>query len=215
MRAFGDPSPKIAGDRTASDWANRKVELVTGSNPERWIAVFDDFFVERMETRYLRPIETLLGEKSLAGEGFSIVAIQCSLIEFLGAMLAGKLYRYRRKKKDPPLEAHEYSDGKEMFIQFLTTATPFRKTFSDGAVARDFYENVRCGLLHEARTKKGWRINTRSERGLIVDHAVKIVWRDELQLALREFISWYRQELARSEALQVAFVRKFDNLCEQ
>jgi hypothetical protein len=45
-----------------------------------------------------------------------------------------------------------------LIISFLMTRTPFKEDFKTENMARDFYEGVRCGLLHEARTKNGWTI---------------------------------------------------------
>ena len=90
------------------------------------------------------------------GEGFSIVALQCSLIEFLASTLEGKSYKYCPSKA-VKCDVHEYCNSKALYIRFLRSEHPFSQYFNE-ATARDFYENVRCPLLHEARTKGRWRI---------------------------------------------------------
>ena len=42
----------------------------------------------------------------------------------------------------------------------------------------------------------------------------KIVYRDRFHAALLEFIEWYRGALPSDAALQAAFIRKFDSLCQ-
>lgn len=90
---------------------------------------------------------------------------------------------------------------------------PFKDHFTTENIARDFYEGVRCGLLHEARTKGGWTIWTRHSSGGTIDAAQKIVYRDNFQADLLAFVEWYKAELPSDTALQDAFIRKFDSLC--
>lgn len=204
---------KIAGCRTVTEWKASKADLKVGGDAAPWQRAFENFFVERLTTRYFAPIEAIRGLQNDSGEGFSIVAIQCSLIEFLGSTLEGKSYRYNPGKK-LKLGEFEYDGGKAMFISFLTTAPPFKSVFDD-ALSKVFYEGVRNGLIHEARTKGGWKIKkTRPTQGPFVDGLTKIVWRDDLQRAFDEFIEWYRAELPKNKDYQQAFIRKFDALCE-
>ena len=147
----------------------------------------------------------------MRGEGFSIVAIQCSLIEFLESTIQGKSYRYVRKG-DPPLGQHEYSNSGNIFESFLVNRTPFNGEFTP-QLAHDFYVSVRCGVLHEARTKNGWTILAKSKTGQVVDANLKIVYRDNFQSSLLDFVEWYKRELPSRRDLQEAFLRKFNSLC--
>jgi hypothetical protein len=81
-------------------------------------------------------------------------------------------------------------------------------------LAREFYEGVRCGLLHEARAKGRWRIRVKSPALNIVSATPKIVHRDNFSAALLEFIDWYKAALPSDRTLQEAFIRKFDSLCQ-
>ena len=91
--------------------------------------------------------------------------------------------------------------------------TPFSNDFKTPNTARDFYEGVRCGLLHEARTKNGWTISARTSHGKTVDANQKIMYRDEFQTGLLAFVDWYKDALSTDKTLQEAFIRKFDSLC--
>jgi hypothetical protein len=201
---------RIAGSSTVDDWHACKATLVVGWDPALWQRAHDNFFMKRLTTRYFAPIKALQERGPSEGEGFAIVALQCSLIEFLGATIEGKIYRFEKKVE---LGEFEYRDSKDMFVRFLKTYEPFNTVFDD-ALARDFYEGVRCGLLHEARTKKGWRIKTREGTGPFLDAKARIVYRDDLQRALETFAAWYRTALPREKMLQQAFLRKFDDLCK-
>jgi hypothetical protein len=68
-------------------------------------------------------------------------------------------------------------------------------------------------VLHEARTKNGWTILAKSKTGQIIDENLKIVYRDDFQVALLRFVEWYKGAVTSSVALQEAFLRKFDGLC--
>ncbi len=201
----------IAGFRTADDWKAFRKTLVPGNGPEAWQKAFEDYFHTRLSLRYLEPIKVLQDSGTFQGEGFSIAAIQCTLIEFLESTAEGRSYRYLRRG-DPPLGPHEYSDSSNLFVQFLTNRTPFKRNF-DADLASDFYRNVRCGLLHEARTKGGWTIWAKSSDGTFVSAAEKIMYRDDFHEGLLQFIDWYKKELIADVSLQEAFIRKFDSLC--
>ena len=202
---------EIAGKKTVADWQKQKASLVVGGDPGPWKEAYEAFFRARLKTRYFAPIDVIKTIPTKNGEGFSIVAIQCSLIEFLGATLEGKSYKYSRNGK-PKLGDWEYSDSKKMFVSFLRNQPPFKEMFSDEKTAEDFYASVRCGLLHEARTKGAWRI--RVDGTVAIDTDQKVVDRNKLQTAFETFVAWYGEALPADKNLQEAFIRKFDSLCE-
>jgi hypothetical protein len=76
--------------------------------------------------------------------------------------------------------------------------------------SHDFYASVRCGALHEARTKNGWTILAKSKSGQIIDANLKVVYRDDFQSALEAFARWYKRELSVKRDFQEGFIRKFD-----
>lgn len=198
----------ISGWKTAADWAVARQALVVGQ-PSGWDAAYADFFSERLKLRYFEPIQVLQANGAQRGEGFSIVAIQCSLIEFLESTAQGTNYRYVRGGQQ--LGQFEYSSSRDIFVSFLTTRSPFATTFN-AATAEDFYASVRCGLLHEARTKNGWRIW--ADGSAVADTHQKIVFRNNFQDALLTYLAEYAQRLPLDASLQEAFVRKLDYLCQ-
>ena len=201
---------QIAGTRTAKYWTNRKAELESPNCcAALWEKTFDEFFMERLASRYLQPIKSIQTNGDSSGEGFAIVTIQCAVIEFLAATKIGKNYRYVHNG-DPKLNDFEYDKSKMLFIGFLTKEKPFSGWLADKKHAEDFYSNVRCGLMHEASTKGGWRISAMT--GQAIDPANKIIHRDDLQTAIQDFIDDYRKLLLADKPVQEAFIRKFDHL---
>lgn len=202
----------IAGRKRVSHWRAFEATLTPGRNAALWKKAFKTYFQTRLSYRYLKPITTLQHSGTMAGEGFSIVAIQCSLIEFLESTIQGKSYRHRRNG-DPPLGQHEYSLSGGIFESFLVNRPPFNREFTTQRLAHEFYESVRCGVLHEARTKNGWTILAKSKSGHVIEPTLKIVYRDNFQSALLDFVEWYKRELPSRRDLQEAFLRKFNSLC--
>jgi hypothetical protein len=112
----------------------------------------------------------------------------------------------------PPLGPYEYSSSSDIFVSFLLNRTPFNNDFTEG-IARDFYEGVRCGLLHEARTKNGWTIWAKTSGRVTIDGSQKIIYRNNFQAGLLSFVEWYKGALTSDIDFQRAFIRKFDSLC--
>jgi len=89
----------IAGELTVDDWNAFKVKLEIDGETDSWKQAYDDFFLMRLKTRYFTPINLMMRQLGKAGEGFSIVALQCSLIEFLESTVEGKSYKHLSSKK--------------------------------------------------------------------------------------------------------------------
>lgn len=202
----------IAGKKRVSHWRAFRGTLTVGAAPALWAKAYKDYFYARLSYRYLKPLKTLQMNGPILGEGFSIVAIQCSLIEFLESTIQGKSYLYSRNG-NPPLGQYEYSNSGAVFESFLANRPPFSGEFTP-QLAHDFYVSVRCGVLHEARTKNGWTILAESETGQIIDSNLKIVYRDNFHVGLLKFVKWYKAALPSTVALQEALLRKFDSLCQ-
>ncbi len=209
---------KIAGNFTVADWNAMKAVLKSDqSSAEIWKLTFETFFRTRIETRYFVPIRLLQKHGENEGEGFSIVALQCSLIEFLASTREGK--EYKHCSRGVKCEENEYCGSGSMFSNFLRDNQPFNDHFSD--LAGCFYTHVRCKLFHEARTKGNWIIRADSPKNIneIVDFVSKpgktILYRNSLQEAFKTYINGYGEELTKCKKLQEAFIRKFDSLCEE
>ena len=136
------------------------------------------------------------------GEGFAIVTLQCALIEMFAAFKYGKIHN-REKEEDGP--SYEYKSSDQYFIKFLKSEPIFQNHFFiiDGRGnkqgntpfnAKDFYGSVRCGLMHEARTKKDWRIIAKTQKGVssnifitVDEEGVKQIHRTNLHHLLKNY----------------------------
>jgi len=200
-----DADDYIAGWKRRAEWHTLRARLITGKS-DGWAEAFTDFYMPRLHFRYLHPISVMQEHGTFMGEGFAIMAVQCTLIEFLESTELGINFFYGKPG------AHEYFKSEPIFVSFLTRRMSFKDVFTE-EFAKDFYQNVRCGLLHEARTKNGWRIwGGSSLQGQIVDVANKIVHRDNFQTALLAYVADYGRRLPGDATLQAGFLRKFDAL---
>ena len=204
--------PFIAGWKKPSDWHSFRDKLSKEDSKDLWQKAFEVYFKARLDLRYFNPINVLKENGTFEGEGFSIMAILCTLIEFLESTVRGLKYKFVRNKED--LKKYEYNTSSDIFIDFLSQRAPFSSHF-DKKSAFDFYRNVRCGLLHEAHTKDGWTIWAKSPDGAIVNKLDKIVYRDDFKKAFDEYIEGYGVKLLTDNDLQKAFIRKFDFICEE
>ena len=104
---------KISGYTTVGDWKSLRLVLLQNIKEfpeETWNKVYE-IFEWRIRSRFLDPINSILEKDLKGGEGFTIVAIQCILIEFLEAFYQGKIYTIKHKD----LWAHEYVSSKQLF----------------------------------------------------------------------------------------------------
>ena len=134
--APGAPRYKIA------DW--KKLDLDT-VNSQDWCKAIK-ILEARIRGRYLDPVDKLIEyEEPIEPEnrrfGFTILAIDCLLIETLQAFIDG--------------EKNTYQKTKRMFVKFLTERPSFSKHFKEKKLACRFYKDFRNGILHQAETRCG------------------------------------------------------------
>lgn len=185
-------------------------------------------FKSRIQNKFFDPIEEIIKEKKLKGEGFAIVTVQCALIESLAAFRQGKIFNHEKNKQSP---SYEYKGSSELYIDFLNSADIFRDNFftidSKGKKqigkpfkADDFYKNVRCGLIHEGKTKGNWTINASKKKvkteKIFIDIKGDIIslYRTILHYRLKEYLDSYCIELVSddNQKLRKYFARKLDHL---
>lgn len=200
---------KIAGNKTTGYW--RKLEQqISGdfSSDSLWNKALD-IFEERLNERYIRPAEIIQRHSHIVGEGFSIVTILCALIETLETFYVGQCYKH-----DQPRNDYEYGNGRSesIYLSFLTKREPFCGVFNE-TLARDFYKNVRCALLHEAMTRNRWVIRI-SSRGLVERvGTTKILNRTIFLGDIKSYIESYRAIVLKSEERKHAFINKMACIC--
>jgi protein-arginine kinase activator protein McsA len=134
-----------------------------------------DFISERFTERYITPIDP---QDKSNSSGFTIMAVCCLMIEALEAFRCG--YSDTRNK------------SQECFKDFFRDADK-RKRFGDCLInCPDFYDAVRCGLLHQAETRNGWLIHQGSEP-LVKGQTINAVrFLDQLKAYLQDYTAELR-----------------------
>jgi hypothetical protein len=196
-------------------WEIDRIQLINdihknANSRSLWEKAYNIFY-QRIESRFISPIKWILQKRENRGEGFSIVALQCILIEFLESFYQGLVYTTSENPKP-----FEYNKSKKLFRDFLLSHEPFSRYF-DRPLADGFYDNIRCGLLHEAKTKENSLIKTsQNERiiGIMDDNRNLIVYRDQFYNGIIEYLSAYKHELMDNHNLKINFIRKFDDIAD-
>ena len=200
---------KISKNKSSNDWKNLKQKITKDFDNEDYWEEAIQLFTDRIEYRYLQPINLIEKHDSYSGEGFTIMTLYCALIEFLETTLQGINFRYCKPKE---LKQYEYASGKskEIFVSFLTTRIPFQ---IDDETARLFYEEVRCGLLHEAQTKSNWKIRVDNDTVITKTATEYIINRKIFGKKINQYIQLYGKKLKVEQPIKEAFIRKFDYIC--
>ena len=214
---------KIAGLKKISHWTVLKDKLQSDPSEKLWCEAFDDFLVARVTTRYYDPIKAIAKISAQQGKGFSIIAIYCSLIEFYETLLKGYHYESQNYKDNAGIvksKTRKDNHGrpaklssKEVFIHFLTENEPFKSNFNV-STATDFYEDVRCAILHQAQTAGNWVVRDGKESDSIIDinTTAKILQWRPLEKSFEIFLKSYGSRLKTDTNIQENFIFKFDKI---
>jgi hypothetical protein len=209
-------------------WQKLRPSLKSYKLDDNWISSIE-LFETRIREKYFNPILLLIKHGNTEGVGFAIVAIECILIETFAAFKTGVIYNNRyNEEKDPP---YQYCDSQDIFVNFLNSEELFKNYFNEEPKevedkhvvfsANKFYVDVRCGLLHEGRTKKDWTINLKPKEetlGVLFgkDGNKKKIYRTILYKLLNKYFESYLNDLKldseKGELLRKNFARKLDNL---
>lgn len=139
---------KISPNYFASKW--KGLDLSKKDSADWAIAV--DIFEDRINGRFLKQVDELTSNRDKnvrAFSGFVIIAIDCLLIETLEQFYRGK----KRTGKDK---------DDQMFHDFFQRSAELKHFFDTIDKSRIFYSQIRCGILHQAQTKKQSTIHIKS-----------------------------------------------------
>jgi hypothetical protein len=152
---------KISGDFSNYDWIELRhntetIRALTQTDvevlPARWKKVIE-VFENRMQTRFLNPIEKIKEKNYRYGEGFSITLIAVVLMEAMAAFQFGKSYvEGKPQKKKNLVSPSEYTSSAGLYKDLFNNSEPLKRN-TNSEVRNRFYGYIRCGLVHEARTK--------------------------------------------------------------
>lgn len=206
---------KIAKDFTVGDWKKLRDSLFQNNNKDNWTKA-NQVFEDRIYTRFFNPIEKIKSIKKNEGQGFSIALISVVLLEFLAAFEFGKIYRIKKEGLAP----NEYFSGIGLLKSFLRSANLFKEHFDSNNKIQKFYENIRCGLVHEARTLGNDVIisneshkNTKQNSIYFKENEEWRLNRDLMVETIKSFVENYKERLLNNELdLRNKFILKMDDV---
>jgi len=163
-----------------------------------------NIFHDRIESRYLKPVRLIAADKEI-GEfsGFSILALDCLIIETLSQFYSGS--------------DETQGEHKKAFWTFFKSSDRFKGSFSK-AKAFTFYSHYRCGILHQAQTKLKSVVRMDQEEmiktvgakvsdGLVVD---RVIFHSALECEITD----YKNRLQNgSKELRTYFISKMNFIC--
>jgi len=210
--------------------AKRQVVRNSYNISEHWNEIIERF-KKRIEDFYFSPIDKVKDPNKLKGEGFTILTIQCALIEMFAAFKYGKIHKFNKNNTDPN---YTYKRADDCFIPFLQSEPIFENHFyrfqngnkldNQPFSATEFYNKVRCGLMHEARTKDDWVINAKKEyqgnetvfitqdpttNRISID---RTILNKQLKQYFKDYLDSLSQATAEGNRLRRLFARKLDHL---
>lgn len=143
----------------------------------------------------------------------------------------GKIHKFNKNGTDP---SFTYKRADDCFIPFLHSEPIFENHFyqyvnvtkidDQPFSATEFYNKVRCGLMHEARTKGEWIIN--AKRTYIGDEVIYItrnttnnkisidrtILNNQLKKYFQDYLISLSQDNQNGNTLRRLFARKLDHL---
>ena len=93
----------------------------------------------------------------------------------------------------------------------MTINEPFKSQFND-SLAKDFYKNVRCAILHQADTSGNWIVKDGEDSDNIVVKGslnITIRWRP-LRKSFDAFLESYGEMLKLNQEIQKNFILKWN-----
>lgn len=220
----------ISNSHTKNEYIS--LDLSTESSEENWKRAID-IFKDRIESRFLKPIELLLNNESKDTQyEFSALSIMTFLIETFKQFRDGIVVEKERGKliyKDEKNQSRDYITT-DIYTDFLSIK-PFFLTRDEAEL---FYTNVRCGLLHQAELKDNVVIYKNANNYLDFKNQknfyINIDRKDSSEIdnpqtkklniwgifnSLKEYFDIYSAELKSNQKLRKNFIRKMDSIVEK
>jgi hypothetical protein len=191
---------QVAPGFESADWQSLKLDDPNSPDWTKAISIFES----RISGRFIEPVDHLIAadEAKVSTErrfGFAVMAIDCLLVETLGAFLAGL----------------ENTKGKseETFCDFLTTRPLFKADFTP-ALAAQVYSEFRCGILHQAEVYGGsrvWSVGAlvRDDSGTLTINRTK--FHEQLKAEFQNYLAELRDPANTS--LRDNFRKKMNFIC--
>jgi len=158
------------------------------------------FVFDRLYGRYIKPFDF---DNKIHPDryknGFTIMANCCLLIETY-ASFREKSFRDTKGKSERCfgwffLNENRFSDFSKNGLP-MADYININGRINNKGVPRDFYLNVRCGILHNAETRNGWKI---LRRGYFYDENSKTINAFEFMNGLKDTLVDYKKSLDASD----------------
>ncbi len=138
-----------------------------------------NFIYDRFSERYITPLRSVSTGKD---NGFLVMGVSCLLIEGITAFREGWPSTEGKSKK-----------AFQLFFARESRFAPFN------GIAEDFWKGVRCGILHQGETAKGWRLNFWDLNKPLFEPSLKRISCKLFFAAVEEVLGEYRDELVSSD----------------
>lgn len=187
-----DKASTSAGDtRLSKSVTVDEYKQLEAQEDKRAIAAF---IVARFDERYFNPVMN-----SCSKHGFTMMAVGCLVIEALESFRQGWLDTDNSRKKQ---DEKVYPFSK--FFQQPSELSDFN------AISKEFYEDIRCGILHQAEARGGWRIR---RVGVLLDRKNKAINAELFILALKNAVAEYALQLQTDPGLWENLKKKMKQIC--
>ena len=189
----------ITPDSTRDDYI--ALDLRLSSPYKSWHEAIE-IMQGRIRGRYLEPMDKLLREDPNKN-GFAAMALGCLLIE--------ALLQFREGFPVTP-SGFNYT----CYTNFLHTQ--MNEVFTTDRVARRFYKDIRCGILHSAQTKNGSCLTYNKDYTVQCQgNGIMMVNVEGMYDLLDQYFRRYCEELMDVEQreLRVNFIKKMDDITKK
>lgn len=162
-----------------------------------------EIFEDRIRGRYLDIIDRIINNGCLMVDGFSVMALNCLLIETLLQFKNG----WDETKKSN-------SDNYSKFLE-----EEFPRVFTNKKLAFIFYRDIRCGILHSAQTKNGSQltVNEKYVVAVINTNRGKRISVDVVGMSgiIKNYYLDYIEKIRNRQNVDLrdCFLKKMDHLC--
>lgn len=174
-----------------------------------------NFIYDRLYGRYIKPFE-YSSEDFIKNykSGFTIMTSCCLLIETYVSFSENE---FRDTNRQSGKTFGHFFTTENRFAELGVGGRKLDGTIAnkrDGGLPNDFYENVRCGILHNAETKNGWTI-TREKNADFFDNQTKTINATKFANRLKATLNDYREKLKKADfdnEIWVSFTNRLNDL---
>ena len=148
MTKKGHKGIQISPKYYKADWD----ELNLNGKTSDWLKAVQ-ILEDRMKGRFFDQIDLLNknpNRETGVFAGFAIMSLDCLLIETIEQFINGRIRTGQGMDE-------------QAFFEFFQRNQEFKNFFNDKIKATIFYQQIRCGLLHQAQTKRKSIIHIRNE----------------------------------------------------